>query len=235
MVCPRVGGLCGVLSRHQVVSRDLKCEGPGAARSGTIVAVVACYRGTMSKTRVMILTAVVGVVLVGCAPSALAQPSPPPPTSPVADAGPPDGQPPVIVEPGDGVVTPAPGTLPDEVTTDPVGFARWIYDALRGGQWRLVVAGALAALMVGLTRLRLRLFGATDRGRAVAVMTLSLLGALVSALAGVVPMSVQLFVGAVTVALTAVGGRQWLSRLLWPKDGGAQWLTWLRPWLGVES
>lgn len=140
----------------------------------------------------------------------------------------------MVVDPGDGAVTPAPGTLPDQVTSDPVSFARRIYEAILGGQWRLVVAGVLALLMVGLTRIRLRVFGQTDRGRAVAVMVLALLGALVSALVGVVPMSVQLFVGAATVALTAVGGRQWLSRLLWPKDGGAQWLTWLRPWLGVE-
>ncbi len=149
------------------------------------------------------------------------------------DAGAPDAAPVIVVDPGAGTVTPAPGTLPDRVTTDPVGFGQTMWQAIRSGQWRLLAAGILAALMVIGVRLRVRLFGTTDRGKAVAVMVLALLGTTSAGLADIVPLSLELLVGAVTLAFTAVGGRQWLSRFLWPQDGGRQWLVWLKPWLGV--
>lgn len=151
------------------------------------------------------------------------------------DAGVSDAAPVIVVDPGTGTVIPAPGTLPDRVTTDPVGFGQTMWEAIRSGQWRLLAAGILAALMALGIRFNVRLFGITDRGKATAVMVLALLGTTSAGLAGILPLSLELFIGAVTLAFTAVGGRQWLSRFLWPQDGGRQILEWLKPWLGVQT
>lgn len=165
----------------------------------------------------------------------------------VADAGvsdaaislPPPDAPPgtavIIVDTGAGTVTPVPGTLPDQVTADPVGTAAKVYAAIKGGQWRLLAALLLAGIMVLGIKFDVRVFGVTDRGKAIAVMTLAMLGTLSAVLAGVLPMSGQLFIGAGTVALTAVGGRKWIASVLWPQDGGDQWLVWLKPFLGVTD
>lgn len=145
-----------------------------------------------------------------------------------------DAAPPITVDPTTGTVTPAPGTLPDRVTSDPIGFATQVIEAIRGGGWRILAASILAAIMVLGIRFNVRVFGTTDRGKSVAVMVLSLLGAGSAALADVAELSFGLALGAVTIAWTAVGGRQWISRFLWPQDGGAQWMVWFKPLLGVK-
>lgn len=161
----------------------------------------------------------------------------PPDDAGVLDAAPAStGAPPpavIIVNPNTGTVTPLPGTLPDQVKTDPVGTAGKVYAAIKGGQWRLLAAFVLAAIMVLGVKFTSGVFGKTDRGKATAVMVLAMLGTLSAALAGVLPLTGQLFIGAGTVALTAVGGRKWIASLLWPQDGGEQWLVWLKPFLGV--
>ena len=153
-----------------------------------------------------------------------AAPAPTPDAAPAA----------VIVDPTAGTVTPGAGTLPDRLEHDPIGTAKEIVLATKSGNIRFLAAGILAALMVLGIRFNMRIFGKTDRGKAIAVMTLALLGGLSTALATSTALSLSLFIGAAGVAFTAVGGRQWISRVLWPKDG-KQYLTWLKPWVGVSS
>lgn len=137
------------------------------------------------------------------------------------------GGPPIFVD-ETGNVVPAAGTP----AADPVGTVRSIIAAIPTGGWRLIISGGLALLMVGGIRLRVRLFGTTDRGKAIAVMSLALLGVFSAALATSTPLSTGLVWGSLGVAFTAVGARQWLSRLLWPADGGSQWFEWAKPFLG---
>lgn len=154
----------------------------------------------------------------------------------MAEAAPPDAGAPVIVDPAAGTVAPAPGTLPARIEANPVEVGREVVESVKDGQgWRFAAAGALGGLMILGIRFLPWLFGRRDRGKAITIMVLALLGSLSSSLAGVAHLSLPLFTGAVGVAFTAVGGRQWISRLLWPRDGGAQWATWLQPWLGVKD
>lgn len=153
---------------------------------------------------------------------------------PSAWADTPDAAPAIVVDPNTGTVTPGPGTPADEISKDPVKQGGRMYKAISGGDWRLVAALGLAAIMVLGVKYAPRVFGKTDRGKAFAIMLLSMLGTTSAALADVVPMTPSMFIGAAGLAFTAVGGRQWLSRLLWPQDGGSEWLAWLKPWLGVK-
>lgn len=111
----------------------------------------------------------------------------------------------------------------DKVEKDPVGLALDIVEAVQSEQWRLVAAFALSLMMFLLSKFRKRLtffrelFGG-DRGGAILVMLLAVMGAMVTALMTTVPINWQFFIGAVGVAWTAVGGYTWLKRLLWPKE-----------------
>lgn len=152
------------------------------------------------------------------------------------DAGPPPADtPPVVVDPAAGTVTPTVGTPAAEATAHPGGTAEQMLRDVKGGNWRMAIAGALALLMVAGVRWGGRLFGATDRGKAIAVMLLAMLGTLSASLATSTPLSAGVFTGAVALAFTAVGGRKWLSSILWPRDGGGAWAGWLKPWLGVDQ
>jgi len=153
-----------------------------------------------------------------------------------ADAAPPIAVPPgpVIVDTEAGTVTPAPGTPAADATERPLDVAQAVVTNVRAGQWRLALAGLLGLLMVLGVKYAPALFGRTDRGKALAVMVLALLGTLSAALAASSVVTIGLVLGAVGVAWTAVGARQWLSRFLWPQDGGKQWATWLQPLLGVK-
>jgi hypothetical protein len=134
-----------------------------------------------------------------------------------------------------GTVTPGPGSLPARVQEAPLEVAQEAVRAVRSGQgYRYAVAAALAALMVLGLKFAPRIFGKTDRGKAFAVMLLALLATSSTAVAGVAPMSPTLFTAAIGIAFTAVGGRQWISRILWPRDSDKQWLEWLKPWIGVK-
>jgi hypothetical protein len=109
---------------------------------------------------------------------------------------------------------------------------RGVVTAIGAGHWRFVAAGALGLLMVLGIKLRLRVFGTTDRGKAAAVIVLALLGVFSAALASSTPITAGLGWGSLGVAFTAVGARQWISRILWPADGATQWAEGLRPFLG---
>jgi hypothetical protein len=165
---------------------------------------------------------------------------PEPAPAAVLDAGtvaatPTPDTPPVIVDPGAGTVTPTEGTPAADATAHPGSTAEQMLRDVRGGNWRMAIAGALALLMVAGVRWGGRLFGSTDRGKSIAVMLLAMMGTLSTALATSTPLSVGVFTGAVALAFTAVGGRKWLSSILWPRDGGGAWAAWLKPWLGVDQ
>lgn len=131
-------------------------------------------------------------------------------------------------------VTPAPNTPAAKADADPVTTAKGVVADLKGGRWRLAIAGALALLFALALRLNSKIFGKTDRGKAIAVMVLAALGMLSASLATSTPISLEMLGGVATIAFTAVGGRQWLSRVLWPQDGGKPLLEGLQPWLGVK-
>jgi hypothetical protein len=154
---------------------------------------------------------------------------------PPAATAPPASSPPVTVDPSAGTVTPTQGTIAAQAEAHPTDVAKQAIEDARGGRWRLAIAGALALVMVAGVRWGGRLFGRTDRGKAIAIMVLSLLGALSTSLATHLPLDLKLVTGAIGLAWMAVGGRKWLSSVLWPRDGGSAWAAWLKPWLGVDQ
>jgi len=156
-----------------------------------------------------------------------------------ADAGPttapaPTG-PPIAVG-SDSAVTPAAGTPGAKAQQDPVATATQIAHDIRDGASgaRYAIAGALALLMVGGIRWGGKLFGKNDRDKSIVVMILAMLGTLSTALASSTPITPSLLFGAVSIAFMAVGGRTWLSRVLWPADDGGHLLEWLKPFLGYK-
>lgn len=94
-----------------------------------------------------------------------------------------------------------------------------LVDSLKDGDHRLALAAGLVALMSVLKKLRDRVpFFRGKRGGAALLMALSLGGALVAALQGSEPISMELLLTAVSTAFTAAGGYTWVKRMLWPKD-----------------
>ncbi len=114
----------------------------------------------------------------------------------------------------------APAKTPAEsVESDPVGAAGTLVQAVKGGQWRLVASLVLAFLMMALAKLRSKIkWFEGDRGGAVLVGVLALAGAFSTALAADAKIDFKLFLGALGVMWTAVGGYSWFKRILWPQD-----------------
>lgn len=107
----------------------------------------------------------------------------------------------------------------DQVNDDPVSALAKLVDAIRTGNMRLVVSLVLAFVMFGLAKFRSHIpWFSGDRGGAILVMALALLGGVSTALASGAPLDAKLFIGIVAVAWTAVGGVQWVKRLLWPAE-----------------
>lgn len=160
------------------------------------------------------------VALFCCAVSFLAFADPPDggaASASVTDAGP-DIAAEVAPDPGPSASAPAtqPAVAPDAATWP--GGPDELVEAFRSGDWRLVAAFALIALMIGLRRVREfvpQLRG--DRGGAILVMLLSLAGALSTSLATDAPVDAKMFLSAVAITWTAVGGYTWIKRLIWPK------------------
>ncbi len=91
--------------------------------------------------------------------------------------------------------------------------------AFRSGDWRLVAAFALIALMIGLRRIRDHVpWFKGDRGGAIMVMALSMAGAFSTSLATGAPVDLKMALSAAAIAWTAVGGYTWLKKLVWPSD-----------------
>lgn len=118
---------------------------------------------------------------------------------------------------------PATGAPADNLSQDPLGTIDELVQAIRAGHWRLVAATILALAMLALAWVRSnwapaeKYFGG-DRGGAILVGILALGGAVSVALASDSPLDWRLFVGALGVMWTAVGGFTWVKRIWSPKD-----------------
>jgi len=88
----------------------------------------------------------------------------------------------------------------------------------RDGNWRLLAGALLSVIMTIAYKLNVRQLPvfSGDRGGAILVMVLSLLGAAATALVSEQPINLQLILGAVGVAFTAVGGWTWIKRMIKP-------------------
>lgn len=109
----------------------------------------------------------------------------------------------------------------------------------QAGAYGLALALGLSLLAAFVLRLRAAApWLGTDRGGAVTVLVIALC---TSASAGLVEgtgITIAVLATGLYAAVLAVGGRQWLRRILWPADGsGTPWLdwAWLRWLLGDKD
>lgn len=118
-----------------------------------------------------------------------------------------------------GPPTAAPADPAPAATTPPAPSVDRAVTALRTGDWRLLAAIVLSFIMAGLGRLRARVAWLRgDRGGAVLVAALALLGSLAVSLEAGAPIDAKLFLTALAITWTAVGGYTWVKRLIWPTD-----------------
>ena len=150
------------------------------------------------------LTLAVAVVLVmGCMAAAMADPA-------ASDAA---------AIPAPNVPLPADPTPAEAAEADPVGTITGLVRDIRAGNWRLAAVAVLVLLMLALSKFRgLVSWFKGDRGGAILVGLLGLLGTLSAALATSEPLGLDLFVGALATTWTAVGGYTWVKRLWKPSD-----------------
>ncbi len=145
---------------------------------------------------------------------------PPPPgdtvTAPAA-AGPPTAAP---ADPATPVAAPAPvAPAASSPATPPPPSVDRAVTALRTGNWRLLAAIVLAFTMAGLGRLRAKVAWLRgDRGGALLVGALALLGSVAVSLEAGAPIDLKLLLSALAITWTAVGGYTWVKRLIWPAD-----------------
>lgn len=108
------------------------------------------------------------------------------------------------------------GTSP----SDPGDLLPSMLNAAKSGQWRLL-AGLLLGVLVWATRkwgARLVPWLGTDRGGAVLVLVLGLLGGVATTLAGDQPLSWSLLVDSLSMAFGAAGGYAVTKKLVAPSD-----------------
>lgn len=140
-------------------------------------------------------------------------------------------------------VAATPGPVPDEVPAekaaaaqaDPAGAAGEVLKDLVHRDWRQAASGAVFLMMGLLARLRPRLpWFKGDRGGALLLLLVSLLGGLGTALAAQASvLSGWFLLGSLWTAVGAAGLHAITTRLLWPKDG-KQYLEWLKPVLAYK-
>jgi len=116
-------------------------------------------------------------------------------------------------DPMDGVKLPVP--VPEDDALH--GLLVNAVKSAQEGNWKLMISAVLFLLMFVVRKVKLP-FLQGDRGGAISVMLLALLGAFGSALASGAPISLGLVTGAVTIAFTAVGGYTWVKRVWKPND-----------------
>jgi hypothetical protein len=152
------------------------------------------------------------LTLAAVTPASWADDTPPPgdtATAPAA-AGPPTAA---------AAPDPAPAPAASSPTTPPAPSVDRAVTALRTGNWRLLAAVVLAFVMAGLGRLRARVAWLRgDRGGALLVGLLALLGTLSVSLEAGAPIDGRLLLSALAITWTAVGGYTWVKRLIWPTD-----------------
>ena len=126
----------------------------------------------------------------------------------------------------DAGIAPAAAVVENPATTDattpdldPIDVAGKVVADARSGDWRHAASGLLFLAMLGLGKYRDKVsWFKGDRGGAVLVAVLGLAGGLGTALASDAPLDWRLFIGAVGVVWTAVGGVTWVKQILWPRD-----------------
>ena len=125
----------------------------------------------------------------------------------------------VVSLPADAPVADTP--VPD-FEANPMGALESFVTAIKAGKWRVVAAFVLAFVMFLLRKYRDKVpWFKGDRGGAILVMVLGLAGGTVTALLSEgVKLDWKLPVGIVLTVWAAVGGVQWLKRVIWPKDEG---------------
>lgn len=109
--------------------------------------------------------------------------------------------------------------IPD-LDKDPGGFLASILAAAKSGQWRLLAAGLLMALVWAARRFGAKAWPwlATDRGGAALVMLLAILGGIATTLGASDTITFGLFVNSLSVAFTAAGGWAILKKVAAPSD-----------------
>lgn len=109
--------------------------------------------------------------------------------------------------------------LAAEVAPDVDGTVDQVVKAASAGQWLLAVAGVLTLVMFALRnwRERIKIFRG-DRGGALLVILLSVLGSVSTFLASGNGFSFSAIAGALAVAFTSAGGYTTLRRIIWPQD-----------------
>ena len=118
----------------------------------------------------------------------------------------------VLPEPVAPAVIPPPTPAPE---TETPAIIDQVARDVAAGNWRYAAAGALSLLMIALQRARARVrWFAGRRGGAVLVMVLALAGSLATVLASSVPLTPGLLFGTFTVALTAIGGWEWVRAIV---------------------
>ncbi len=118
----------------------------------------------------------------------------------------------------------APATTEPEKTPaetledDPIGFLGNLVQAIRGGQWQMVVAFMLVCLVYLARRFGEKIeFFRSDRGGPILVFSISFAGSLGASMLADSPIDAKLFLTAAEVALMAMGGFVGLRRVLWPQ------------------
>lgn len=107
----------------------------------------------------------------------------------------------------------------ERAEADPLGAADQMIEDVKSGNWRYAASGALLLLMVLLGRVRkhIKIFDG-DRGGAILVGVMAMLGAFGTSLGSPAPMDWKLFLGALGVMWLAVGQYTWVKQLVWPRD-----------------
>jgi hypothetical protein len=113
--------------------------------------------------------------------------------------------------------TPAP--TPPDIEEDPIGSIQLFIESIKTGNWRMVGSLALVLIMLILSKVRDKIkFFSGDRGGAVLVMLLGLLGGFSAALAADATFDWKLVLGIVGTVWTGVGGWTWFKRLVDPQE-----------------
>lgn len=123
---------------------------------------------------------------------------------------------------GDDAGVSAPAPVVDSATgeTGDVGSdISQVIASARSGNWKLLLGGLLSLLMTLAYKFKVRELAIFkgDRGGAILVMLLALMGAFASALSLNQPINLNLVVSAIGIAFTAVGGWAWFNKILKPK------------------
>lgn len=110
---------------------------------------------------------------------------------------------------------------PPDLTQDPGGFLNALYDAIKTKNLRVVVACGIVALVFVTRRWGSRWvpWFKTGRGGAVLVISVGVLGGVVTALGSSSPLGFQMLIDGAVMGFTAAGGWTVIKHLLGNENG----------------